>query len=110
MAIIVLVVVGVAFWVNKTGKDNGYSVVYLTTGEVYVGKLTAFPNLELTDSYVLQVTKDTIDPDKNNFQLAPTKDALWAPKSIRLIKDNVVFYGPLLATSKIAETIAAQAK
>ena len=106
----VLVVVGLGFLMNKVNKNKGYSVVYMTTGEVYVGKLTTFPDLELKDSYILQVTKDEVDPVKNNFQLNPTSEAIWASKSIHLIKDNVVFYGPLLATSKIAETLAEQKK
>jgi len=101
-----VVVAGVGFLINKNLKNNGYSVVYLSTGEVYVGKLTTFPDLQLKDSYILQVTKDVTDPTKNNFQLQPIKDALWAPKSLHLIKDNVVFYGPLMSNSKIAETIA----
>lgn len=107
---VVLVVVGLGFLANKVNKSKGYSVVYMTTGEVYVGKLTTFPDLELKDAYILQVTKDETDSNKNNFQLQPVSEALWAPKSIHLIKDNVVFYGPLLPTSKIAETLAAKAK
>ena len=111
LVVVVLVVVGVALWVNKTKRgSNEYSVVYLTTGEVYVGKLTTFPDLELKDAYILQLNKDATDPLKSNFQLQPISEALWAPKSLYLTRKNVVFYGPLLATSKIAETIAAQGK
>lgn len=110
LVVVVLVVGGITFWMNKGNKDNAYSVVYMTTGEVYVGNLTTFPNFELKNAYILQVAKDTTDPTKNNFQLQPVKEALWAPKSMHLIKDNVVFYGPLLATSKIAETLAEQKK
>jgi len=110
MVVVVLIVVGVAFGLNKVKKGNNYSVVYLTTGEVYVGKLTTFPDFQLKNSYILQVTKDEKDPTKNNFQLQPINEALWAPQSLHLVKDNVVFYGPLMSNSKIAETIAAQAK
>ena len=109
IAIVVLVVVA-ALWVNKANGNDVYSVVYMTTGEVYVGKLTTFPDFQLKDGYILQVAKDETDPTKNNFQLNSVKDVLWAPKSMYLIKDNIVFYGPLLVTSKIAETIAAQGK
>ncbi len=94
----------------KIKERNSYSVVYLTTGEVYVGKLRTFPNLTLTDAYILAITKDPADASKNNFQLNPIKEALWAPKSINLVKENVVFYGPLLKNSKIAETLATQKK
>jgi len=107
---VVLVVIGFGFWVNKTSKDTGYSVVYLATGEVYVGKLTTFPTLQLKNGYILQIVKDPNDESKSNFQLQPIKEVLWASEALTLVKDNVVFYGPLLSTSKIAETIVAQVK
>ena len=53
VVVVVLVIVGVAFWGNKMKGDNGYSVVYLQTGEVYVGKLATFPDLQLTEGYKL---------------------------------------------------------
>lgn len=108
--VLVLVLGGVGFWVKKTKMNNDYSVVYMTTGEVYVGKLSVFPDFELKDGYILQVVKDPSDQAKNTFQLQPIKEALWAPKVMHIIKDNVVFYGPLLPDSKIAETLAAQVK
>ena len=78
--IIVVVVVLVALIVGvlgyKMSHNNQYSVVYLTTGEVYVGKLSTFPSLTLTDGYILQVIKDATDPTKNNFQLQPISQAL----------------------------------
>jgi|SRR3989344_1047996 len=110
IVVILLVVVGVGFWAKKMNKEDGYSVVYMTTGEVYIGKLSSFPDFELTDAYIFQVTKDVTDETKANFQLQPIKEALWAPKSMHLVKDNVVFYGPLMSNSKIAETIAGQGK
>src|SRR3989338_777559 len=110
IVVILLVVVGVGFWAKKMNKEDGYSVVYMTTGEVYVGKLSTFPDFELTDAYLYQIIKDATEEAKTNFQLQPIKDVLWAPKSMHLIKDNVVFYGSLMSNSKIAETLAAQAK
>ena len=107
----VLIVLGLGLFINKKMKEqNTYSVVYLTTGEVYVGKLSTFPDLELKDSYILQVTIDATDPTKNNFQLNPINQALWAPTSLHLIEKNIVFYGPLSPTSTIAEKIASQGK
>lgn len=108
--VVLVIVAGAFLGGQKMKREQGYSVVYLVTGEVYVGKLKTFPDLELIDSYMLQVSKDASDPNKNNFQLQPIKDALWAPKSLHFIKDSVVFYGPLLPTSKIAEALLQQAK
>ena len=110
-AIVVLVALAVVLSVFKVNKEKeDYSIVYLSTGEVYIGKLTTFSDLQLKDSYILQVTKDSTDETKNNFQLQPIKDALWAPESLHLVKDNVVFYGPLLPESAIAKTLAEQKK
>lgn len=108
---VVLVLVLLGVFSKKLGivKDD-YSMVYLTTGEVYIGKLTTVPDLQLKDIYVLQLSKDEKDPAKNTFQINPIKDAVWAPKSLHLIKDNVVFYGPLSPESQIAKTLAEQPK
>ena len=108
--VVVLVIVIVVFGglEYKAHHANAYSVVYLTTGEVYVGHLSTFPSLTLTNGYILQVTKSTTDPTQSNFQLNPISQALWAPSELHLEAKNVIFYGPLLPTSKIAQTIAAQ--
>ncbi len=108
LVLAVLIILGV--WHYKQANPAGYSMVYLSTGEVYVGKLSTFPDMELKNGYILQVTKDATDPTKSNFQLNPISQALWAPEYLHIERKNVVFYGPLLSTSKIATTIAAQSK
>jgi len=106
--ILILLVLAFGFLYYKENNPTDYSIIYLTTGEVYIGKLNTFPNLKLKDSYLLQVIKDATDPNKNNFQLQPTKDALWAPKSLHLIEKNVVLYGPLSPESAIAKKLSEQ--
>ena len=108
LVVVVLIIVLGVFFFLKTNKDKGYSVVYLNTGEVYIGKLSVLSDFTLTDPYLFQVTKDPADPTKNTFQLQPINEALWAPDSIHFIKDNIVFYGPLSETSEIAEALASK--
>ncbi len=108
LVVIVVLLVVIGYFTGVFKSNNDYSIVYLSTGEVYIGKLTTFPDLQLKDSFILQVIKDEKDSTKSNFQLNPIKDALWAPKSLHLIKDNVVFYGPLSPESQIAKTLAEQ--
>ena len=110
IVVVVLVVLVAGLYLKGTAHKNNYSVVYLTTGEVYVGKLTTFPGLELKDSYILQVSKDATDPNKNNFNLNPLKDALWATDSLHLNRKNVIFYGLLSPNSTIAKKLAEQGK
>ena len=109
IVVLVVLVVLVAVILNRyVPKNNQYSVVYVSTGEVYVGKLSFFPDFELKDSYLLQVTKDANDPTKNSFKLQPINQALWAPQVMHFIKDNVIFYGPLMSNSAIAKKLVEQ--
>ena len=108
--IVVLILLGVGLFVYRAKMDDDYSIVYLTTGEVYIGRLTTFPDFQLKDTYILQITKDAKDSTKSNFQLQPVSDALWAPEYINLTQKNIIFYGPLLSTSKIAQTLTEQKK
>lgn len=85
--------------------ENAYSVVYLSTGEIYIGRLKVWPKMELNGAYLLQTAKDENDPSKSNIQLVPLKDALWSPKKLYLNEKNVVFYGPIEEGSKAAEAI-----
>ena len=107
--IVVLILVGAALiFVKQKADAKEYSVVYLSTGEVYIGHLTAFPDMELNGGYILITVKDTTDPTKSSFQLNPLSEALWAPKVLHLNRKNVVFYGPILPSSKIAQVLAAK--
>lgn len=85
--------------------ENSYSVVYLATGEVYIGKLSFSPKMKLDVSYLLQVVKDAKDSSKSSFQLTPLAEAVWSPKELYLNPDQVIFYGPLKDDSKVAEAI-----
>lgn len=85
--------------------DKSYSVVYLSTGEIYVGKLSVFPRLVLTDAYLLQTVPDQADPTKQSYQLAPLKEALWSPEKIYLNDDQVIFTASIRAESEIAKTL-----
>lgn len=112
--VILIVALVVVFFVGKDRKEGpregNYSVVYMTSGEVYIGKLKVFPRLILIDSYLFQVVKDSTDPNKSNFQLQPLSDAMWAPKKLILNKDNIIFYGPIKDDSKIVQTLVGRGK
>ena len=59
--ILILILLAVAgagvLWSQRYFASQEYSVVYLRTGEVYVGKLSRFPKPVLKDAYILTVTK-----------------------------------------------------
>ena|SRR3989338_8473071 len=108
--VLVLVVAGAVLLGLKMQKEQGYSVIYVSTGEIYVGRLSTFPSYRVEDMYILQTTRDPADPAKNTFKLNPVADALWAPKVLHLNRKNVVFYGSLTDDSVIAKKLAEQAK
>lgn len=85
--------------------NKPYYAVYLTTGEIYIGKLSTFPKLTLTDVYLLQIVPDQTDATKKAFQLAPLKDALWSPDKIFLNKDQIVFTAPVREDSEVAKAV-----
>ena len=114
LAIFVLIIgVGVIFIAKKKGERlaeeqiPGYSVVRLLSGEVYVGKLTTGKRWELADAYSLIMVQDATDTTHQRTvpQLNPLADMVWAPKTLFVNPDQVIFWGPLAETSRIAESL-----
>lgn len=82
-----------------------YSAVYLRTGEVYVGRLSLFPKMTLTDAYLIENVRDAKDETKFNLQLTPLRNFVWAPQKIYLNSEQVMFYGTVGETSNVAEAL-----
>jgi len=110
--VIILAVVLIFSFKKDTGQGNldNYSVVYLSTGEVYIGKLATFPNLTLSDGFVLQTMKDPTDPTKSTFGLNPFKNTFWGAEKLHLNREQVVFYGVVGKDSQIGKALAEQGK
>lgn len=113
IVVIVLLVLAFGFYVysDLNISKKPWSIVYLATGEIYIGKVSSFPKFRIVDAYILQLVKkpsegegETGEP-KTSFQLTPIKDALWAPKKLFLNKKQIIFYGPIEENSKVAEAI-----
>lgn len=106
IAIALIIVLASDFFIYQEWQlRDRYSMVYLATGEIYIGKLSTFPKFELNDAYLLQIVKDQADQSKSNFQLAPVKDAVWSPVKLYLNSKQIIFYGPISAGSKAAEAL-----
>lgn len=103
--VVALVLIVAAYFFVFVRQSGEYSIVYLTTGEVYVGHLSTFPRLMLTDGYIFQAIPDPTDPKKSTFQLNPLKDALWAPQYLYFNSDHILFSGPLSESSNILKTL-----
>ncbi len=108
---LVLIIIVAPFKTTDTQDDkSGYSVVYLSTGQIYIGELNVFPIMKLKNSYILTTGQDNTDPQKTNLQLSPVNEILWAPKYLYLNRDEIVFYGPILKNSKVGQALASKLK
>ena len=99
IVVVVLALLGGGYVLKNRQQPQGFSVVYLQTGELYVGKLTLFPRMKLDTAYAVRVS----DPAKNTFQLNPISEMVWAPQMLYLNREKVVFWGPLDENSSAAK-------
>jgi len=103
---ILVVLLGVWVWVltrttqsSATGnKPSAYSAVYLSTGDIYFGKLSWFPKTKLADAWLLQRTIDA--SERTSYVLVPFRSALWEPVgTIWLNPEQIVFWTRVRAGS-----------
>ena len=86
-------------------RDEGasaYSAVYLTTGDVYFGKLSWFPHPHMTNVWLLQRGVDA----QNQPQLgaSPFKNAVWGPMDeVTFSEKQIVFWTRLRSDSQVAK-------
>ena len=106
--IIVLVLVGVGVWLGASfGRATGggaspYSAVYLTTGDIYFGKLSWFPKPRLTNVWLLQRNVDSLNQPQ--LGLVPFTSAFWGPvDEIYLSPKQIVFWTRLSKESAVAK-------
>lgn len=86
-----------------------YALVYFPNGEIYVGQLSTFPRLKLSQPYILQVTKDANNPaGGNTFQLIPLKQTVWSTEDMYLSEDTYSFIAPLNEFSDVAQQMSGQ--
>jgi len=107
ISVIAIAAIGSVCIYPKWQMSKEHSVVYLSTGEIYIGELSylSMPKFKLTNAYRLQAVKDATDETKTNFQLTPLRDALWSPQKLYLNPDQVVFYGPIEEGSSASEAL-----
>lgn len=106
-AVLILVTAGVWLGVGLTGSRNSdsssdYSAVYLTTGDIYYGKLSWFPSPRLTNVWLLQRGID----QNNQAQLSVTQftKAFWGPvDEINLNSRTIVFWTKLRSDSQLVK-------
>lgn len=113
LVVIFLLCVGVLVGIRVNAKGAGsndvslspYSAVYLSTGDVYFGKLDWSPSPHIEDPWFLQ--RGT-DPSGNaTVGVYPFSQVAWGPSdAIYFNSQNIVFWTRLSSTSSVAEVMA----
>jgi lipopolysaccharide export LptBFGC system permease protein LptF len=103
IAIILLMILVYLSFIDKTrATKNPYYAVYLKTGDMYFGKLSRFPKLNLSDIWFLQASME----EQGGFNLKRYDDAVFGPKDkIEINKDNIVWISKLRDDSQVVNYI-----
>lgn len=81
-----------------------YSAVYLTTGDIYFGKLSWFPKPRLTNVWFVQRTVD--GQNQSRLGITPFTSAFWGPAdALDLNPKQIVFSARLKAESDVVKAI-----
>jgi hypothetical protein len=98
LLVLAVVAMGAWFLKNMFAGENGpseYSMVALSTGEVYFGRLSWFPNPTLREVWILQRSGDQTG-------VVPFTRAFWGPvDKLSLNKKNIVSWTRLKKSSEL---------
>lgn len=119
LIIIALGVVGWFLWSQSkkaaTGIDSSrYQAVFMSNGQIYFGKLTAFndESFKITTVYYPQAqetgeeAESTTTNQQSSIQLFPITDGVHGPEDAMIImKSQILYYENLSADSKVTQLI-----
>jgi len=126
VAIVIILVGGLAAYALKsmgsgvasTIDNSKYQALFLTSGQVYFGKLQALDSgyFKLTDIYYLQsdsTSNDSDNPQQTNsdtnanVQLIKLGNEIHGPEDEMVVaKDQVIFFENLQSSGKVSKSIA----
>lgn len=100
--VLVVALIAVLAW-QVFFRGPSYYAVYLRTGDLYFGELTTFPHFGLNHVYMIQVNSQD---QKNPVSIQKFTNVFWGPEdSIRINRDQVVWYTPLNPDGQLAQLI-----
>lgn len=98
VVVLIIALAGVVYWQNFGKSGDNYWAVYLSTGDVYIGKLSYFPRLHLSDVWFFQKTSDTQNP----LNLSKFSQAFWGPgDELYLSEKQIIWKNKLSETSQV---------
>jgi flagellar basal body-associated protein FliL len=113
--IIIIVIVALALWLGfvlagmQSGSANPsaaspYSAVYLTSGDVYFGRLSWFPSPHMTDVWFLE--RNQSQSGETQLAIAPMKSVFWGPvDEINFNPQEILFWTRLMNSSQVVQSI-----
>jgi hypothetical protein len=112
--ILIVVVAALAVWAGIliAGMQSGsnldaaspYSAVYLSTGDIYFGKLSWFPSPHMTNVWL--ITRGQDSSGQTQTSLVPFKSVLWGPMDeISFNSQDIVFSTRLKNSSQIVSAM-----
>lgn len=102
VVVLVIALAGVVYWQNFKKSDSDYWAVYLSTGDIYIGKLSYFPRFHLSDVWFFQKTSDAQNP----LSLAKFTQAFWGPEdNLYLSEKQIIWKSKLSETSQVISYI-----
>jgi hypothetical protein len=111
LILVIILIVAVAVWIalvvarpNESGPST-YSAVYLSTGDIYFGKLSWFPWPKMKDVWYLQRGVD--QQNQPQLGVAQFKNAFWGPiDEIYLNPKEIIFWTSLRKDSQLTKAFA----
>lgn len=81
------------------------SVIYLSSGEIYVGNFTWGKRPQLDNGYLLMKVANEKDPKASDVRLQPLAETIWAPSTLYLNQEHIIFSGPLDPNGAVAKNL-----
>lgn len=96
----------VVVWKGKEKmKSSEITAVYLSTGDIYFGKMDWFPWPRLKNVWYIQ--RGTTQAQEPQIGLAPFKDVFWSPMDeIYLNPKEIIFWTRVKGGTQLAEALS----
>ncbi len=109
--IIVAVLVALGVWIglsvfsSRVPNPSGvspYTALYMTTGDIYFGKFSKFPEPHMTDVWFLQ--RSTTQNNQQQFGIVPFGTAFWGPvDDVHFSSNQILFRARLRNDSQVVK-------
>lgn len=113
VAAVIILIAGAVLYFNWSGTDNSsadfkaseYTAVYLSTGDIYFGKMDWFPIPRMKNVWFIQ--RGTGQGNQPQYGLAPFKGVFWSPiDEINFNPKEIIFWTKIKDGSELAKALA----